>query len=320
MGVISLDLYNDMSECILNYFKKNVTQEQYNSVLKKSLSENPFAETNEQQSYHRASELIHIFLNYDNRCIKPIPRNVYYSKELEHSLVSDYTNYINVIDDIVRKLRNGQSVMDRLSKKMKDVLYEDGMLNDWRLYHFHLGEKVDNDFCERTGALLIGFIPLNKDDMYLIKIIPNHRGNAVFADKELIEIIQDNWPELLDKFRMNGVSPEVELSTQQYYKLRKTGVVSLVKIGDSSYLGPGLGVTCAGTSIQVQIKADKIINWLSESKLICRELMCEYVPEQIPQCLNFYVELNMDKRVFVITSNRPCSSPKIMRLKNIFPF
>ena len=315
-----MDLYKDMSQGILDYFKENVTQEQYDRVLEKGMRKNPLAETEEQQSYHKAAELLHVFLNYDNRCIKPIHRKVYYSKALEQSLANTYVKYKPVIDEIARKLRSGQPVMDRLSKKMKDVLYEDGMLNDWHLYHFHLGETVENDFCQRTGELLIGFIPLHKEDMYFLKIIPDHQGNAVFADKELIEIIQANWPELLDTFRLKGASLEYDLSSQQYYQMRKAGIMAPVQIGDSVYVGPGLGVTSAGTSLQVQRKADFIINWLTESTLICKELMREYVPTQIPQCLNFHLELDIDKRIFVIMPNRMVPAQKIRQLKNVCPF
>ncbi len=319
-GVIAMDLYKDMSQCILDYFKENAPHEQYGLVLEKGMHENPLAKTEEQQSRHKAAELLHVFLNYDNRCIKPILRKVYYSKALEKGLANEYTNYKPVVDEIAKKLRSGQSVLDRLSKKMKDILYEDGMLNDWRLYHFHLGESVENDFCQRTGELLIGFIPIHKNDMYFLKIIPDHRGNAVFADKELIEIIQDNWPELLDTFRLKCASLEYDLSSQQQYKMRKAGVTTPVQIGDSVYVGPGLGITTAGTSLQVQLKSNRIINWLTSSISVCRDLMREYVPEQIPQCLNFHLELDVNKRIFVIIPNRNVTSPKIRQLKNFCPF
>lgn len=156
--------------------------------------------------------------------------------------------------------------------------------------------------------------------MYFLKIIPDHRGNAVFADKELIEIIQDNWPELLDTFRLKCASLEYDLSSQQQYKMRKAGVTTPVQIGDSVYVGPGLGITTAGTSLQVQLKSNRIINWLTSSISVCRDLMREYVPEQIPQCLNFHLELDVNKRIFVIIPNRNVTSPKIRQLKNFCPF
>jgi hypothetical protein len=72
-------------------------------------------------------------------------------------------------------------------------------------------------------------------DVYFIKIA-NH-GN--WSDKELLEIVDANWPELIDRYRIEG-EPVRTFSSEEIGELRKAHVNTMIKLSSGrSYILPG---------------------------------------------------------------------------------
>ena len=59
------------------------------------------------------------------------------------------------LSSIEHKLRKGESVVPSLSRKIRDLSYNDLLFDDWGIHHFHLGTNIEGDgFVNRTGPLL----------------------------------------------------------------------------------------------------------------------------------------------------------------------
>ena len=43
------------------------------------------------------------------------------------------------------KIKNGENINSYLSKRILDLDYHDDLLNDWGIYHLHLGDKVEKN-------------------------------------------------------------------------------------------------------------------------------------------------------------------------------
>lgn len=79
-----------------------------------------------------------------------------------------------------------------LSKKLYESDYNDMLLNDWGIYHFHLGiPGAGEKFAPRTGKLL--FTLISKEDFYCITI-GNHGD---WNPQNLLEIVHKNWQTFL---------------------------------------------------------------------------------------------------------------------------
>ena len=76
----------------------------------------------------------------------------------------------------------------------KDKL--DGLLYDWGIHHLHLGETFSAPgYVKRTGPVL--FAIFRNDNVYFIDI----RDHVGWSDKGLLEIVNENWPELLSIYK-----------------------------------------------------------------------------------------------------------------------
>jgi hypothetical protein len=127
----------------------------------------------------------------------PRPRRVHLSKEFV--CPPELSTGFNQLVDVLQK---GQDVSPYISKQVDNISAIDGMFNDWGIIHLHLGDRLDprdGRYIVRTGPLL--FLYLMADDAYLINIYEH--GN--WTDKSILQTVQDNWPELIKPFVLNGV-------------------------------------------------------------------------------------------------------------------
>lgn len=298
-----MNFYHDIKICLLDHFEVTLKRK-YFRELQDSLQETPlFPSDSVEQERYQCSELIRIFLSYNNRLISPIKRSVFLSKELTNQLSNDFQQFQSTVNDIAQCLRNGQDVLYRLSTKMEDILYEDRLLNDWRIYHLHLGPKGPGKFCQRSGPVLIAFIPLQHEDIYLLQIIPQHDTNTVFADKNFLHIIKNNWPEAIEYCHVSGLEGTSDLTIEQRAALRAHGLTTADIIEGEAYIGPGIGLTSAGTSIFIQLQADRIYNWIVINTLQCQKQIQNFIPRQIPEYLDFKMIINFEMNRFEIYSN-----------------
>ena len=143
------------------------------------------------------------------------------------------------------------------SRQSQNTEFQDGLFDHWNIHHFHLGKNTEKDgFIERTDDLL--FCLIDETSAYFIKIASH--DSSPWVKKELISIIHQNWPAVLDHCRLKGIS-SVELNYQDddLGKLRKAGLASILDMEDGTfYIEPGMGRTMGGLHVQDLMRADKI--------------------------------------------------------------
>lgn len=194
------------------------------------------------------------FSRYYRLCIMPIPRKVYISKELKKSIkFITYQKEITLIRDIFEKGENIMPFMSmRKNAKKGQNPYNDALLNNWHMHHFHLNLEKDNlGYIKRSKDLL--FCIVKPESVYMIDI-QSHQDN--WADKRLLEIVDSNWSELLEPFIVNGITSAPSQSV--YEESRKYNINCLICINGKILCPFDFGISADGTSSVVNYWADNI--------------------------------------------------------------
>ena len=184
---------------------------------------------------------IRSYSRMNRRIIAPRPRQILKASAFDPS------NHEVGLAKLEAAIRIGENLSPYMSRKITDVGYQDSMLNHWGIYHFHLGTEMEEggSFVRRTGDILL--CRVDESHAYFIKILPHGRNaNAPWYQKELIEIIHENWPESIRHARatgVNGLSPS--LNDEKVAELRrKSNIVLFLEMSDGTvYVPHGVGNT-----------------------------------------------------------------------------
>ena len=245
---------------------------------------------------------LHRWLNTQFKLIEPLPRKLFFSKKIQnHSLPADL---IDGYDLVKAKLTNGVDVNGHLSKSIFYNDKPDYLFYDWGIYHLHLSKEQDSKnrfFLKRTDELL--FLYLNKANAYLIDIRP-HNEDYVFAQKELLQIIHEEWIEVLEPFKLKGMMVAQEINNaEDIHKLRDAGVLVVHKVGNDSYMPMGGGLSTAATSINVTTESDRLTIMARNAEKWINENIID-VKRQInlvkPEIVDFDFKLLMNDKGFFI--------------------
>ena len=181
------------------------------------------------------------FYNLIERIPVPRPRKIL--KEKTFSCPKELQKNLEVLEN---KIVKGESITNYLSKKIIDAHFSDSMLYDFGITHLHLGKEEnskDEAFVERTGKIL--YCVLKDDDAYFLTI----DDHGKWSDIKLIEIIKDNFPELLEKYELKGViSLEHKITNEEREKFHKYHITPLLQLGNKVYGSLGGGVMTNGFS------------------------------------------------------------------------
>lgn len=82
------------------------------------------------------------------------------------------------------------------------VRFSDGGREKGSIYHLHLSEEIDprDGFMQRSDKLLM--VRIEDKTVYFIAVV-DHNLKNVWSLKRYIEIIKANWPETIERYRMN---------------------------------------------------------------------------------------------------------------------
>jgi len=124
-------------------------------------------------------------------------------------------------------------LVEKVEGEVADADYEDAMMNDWGIHHLHLGTTVDaGGFVDRTGPVL--YARLEPKDVYLLTVMEH----GEWANQQLVQIIHDNWPRLLDRYRLRGVTLPSSVTDGDIKRLRKGGVNTILRVTDGTVSRP----------------------------------------------------------------------------------
>jgi len=195
------------------------------------------------------------------------PRKVYYSKEF---LCPDECE--GALRKLVADIESGKNLLPYMSKRVANPTFNDGMLNDWGIHHFHLNKDIEKEtgFVKRSDWLLLAFV--NEEAVYFLNVFP-HKKSYLWSHIKLIEIIDNNWPELIDKNRLEGVVGLTEkLDDKTYSKLRKANVSTFVELGENKVFGLiGGGYASDGSSTEAVRTSDYWYNYIRKIELYIRD-------------------------------------------------
>lgn len=275
--------------------------------------------TKRRKMKHRASFLVERVIAFRRRHIVPCKREVFVSNEIKCKLSCDeFLRITPIVEEIISDFRSGNDINGRLSEQADNPETNDAMLWEWNLYHLHLGKgkkNANSKLYQRTGHLLIVYIPEDTPSVYLIDISEKHKNNnVVFSRKRYLEIIDNNWPELLSEYEMHGITPEHSLTDEERAALRSHHVNAFNHINGKMIGNPGIGITCAGTSILHTMQADYYMNKIDQLEKQCRGLQKEYVPRQIPEYKNYKLKFNSDTWEFYLVEYEPQRAPIIVSI------
>lgn len=155
-------------------------------------------------------------------------------------------------EGLIGAVTNGDDLLPYQSTLMRDASFNDGMLNDWGIHHFHIGigphPKVAG-FNARSGPVVYAVV--TDHDFYVVTIDQHQRWTM----RSLLETIHANWPKLIARYRVEGTLSH-DVSESEHKQLRDAQINIAVTLGDGSiYLGPGGGATLAATSMAAKMDA-----------------------------------------------------------------
>ncbi|GAB3048269.1 hypothetical protein [Spirosoma pulveris] len=220
------------------------------------------------------------YTNYKSRLPEPNKRNVFKSSTFSFS--SDQADPLKVIE---QKIEKGETLRSHLSTRITDLNYNDPMLNDWGIYHLHLGTAIEpNGFVSRTGALLFAFI--DKKNVYFLAI-GDHNS---WTDLALMEILHRDFPEAIEKFKADIVMADGILASGDIKKLRPRVNYMLTLSDGTIYHSIGGGVTTSGVGIKVATGASyhlKMVLYYEDAVKNNLDIIGDFVKDRIPE--NDYV-------------------------------
>jgi len=261
------------------------------------------AELEYEDSDH-INDLIIQYLNVINRMIDQNPRDVYLSQTLEDNLTEEHEDAISVIRET---FENGSDVNPHLSRQIFNPTFNDLLFNDWGVYHFHLSTTRDdpNDyFMSRTGPLLFAMVKNN--EAYFLTI-GNHGD---WGKPEFLEIVENNWPDLLDNRKIEGARPVQDLDEDEIQELREAGINPIADIQGQAIFSEKGGITLEGgrvqhtlSAIQLNERMEQLEEYVNSNRERYKENLNQGLAnEEIPDELDFRLELE-DGKFWLVEDN-----------------
>lgn len=180
----------------------------------------------------------------------------------------------------------GKPLWPYTSKQTSKPSKHDPLLNQWGVFHFHLGTQLEPDgYIQRTGELL--FARVVDTQLYLIGLYDHDS----FRDSEVLQTAIRNWPDSFEPYRLRGLSisgsatpsrfiadgelkgasrtvlihPTLDLSPESVGDFRKLGLNATFQAESGAlYSPPGGGHTSARTSVLAMVHADHEIWWAQQ--------------------------------------------------------
>lgn len=205
------------------------------------------------------------YVNLQRRRVRPRIRSVFIAKGL---LVP--AEQRAAFDALLRKMSAAEDLNPHLSRSvLRDANYDDALLNDWGMHHFHLGTRFEGDgFVERSDDVVCAIV--HWDRIYVAGI----RRHGDWAAHELIDAVDENWPELLTPLALNGDGSRY--SPEQHKLARRSGLSPVTVLRDGrAVMAPGGGISTSGRSLRVSMRVGR----MRYAMAVLQERFMTLVPE-----------------------------------------
>lgn len=218
------------------------------------------------------------WVDFRLRYIDPAPRRIVLSKQFPRRLPRDIASKLNRMatrisrGENINQFQGAGLVLHHDTSGKKKQLRTDLLWADWGISHLHLsdenGTSKGKTFSARADWLL--FVLITKNECAFIDI-KHHQKPYVFSSQSLIETVAKSWPEWIEQYQLKGILPGTQRYTpEELHQLRRSGLSPLTTIGNKVYMGPGMGITSAATSLHAGTKSDRVFECVTYlAQMIC---------------------------------------------------
>ena len=245
---ITINLVRDWEDIQLEEFKSFIAKWGFES---KTLERYLHAQSGTNQWKELREEAVMTWFNYRRSNIPVRPRTLVHNPSL--ICPPEVSHGWQMLKSEVTK---GIDLTPRLSRKIENADYKDGMLYDWGFHHFHLGTVFDSkhpQLIQGTAFVLLAIVDSSK--FYPVDFVQHGK----WGDKAILEKAIKAFPDRFEPFQLKGITDIAYPCTDEndIMEIRKLGMNSFVKVDDKVYAPPGGGLTMAGTSVMATIELDK---------------------------------------------------------------
>lgn len=148
----------------------------------------------------------------------------------------------------------------------------DGLWADWGIHHLHLPVNpvaLGQAYSDRSSWLL--FLKVYSNAVLFIDV-REHAEENLFSLRELVESYIRSWPDDAESYRMKGVLGLARSTTPtdaEHRQLRDSGISTMLEVDGKVYVGPGMGMTSAVTSLRGSLQRNRI---RSNTRLVAQEV------------------------------------------------
>lgn len=202
------------------------------------------------------------------RLVLPVRYEIKISEQLKNNPQLKLLRH--VVDEIIDDLRAGKSVLPYLSSQvLTPGRRRDDLLTFWCIHHLHLSSRATLDkrgLVARADQLL--FVRFDSSVAHFIDIIP-HNETDIFINKRLLEIVDENWPNLHHSF--SNVTGH-DLTPDLIRTVQKGNANILINMNGRSIM-PNGGIGADGVQMDVKWQLDRLLMQLSD---IQRDVRANY--------------------------------------------
>jgi len=208
-------------------------------------------------------ETIALNLNVKNKMI----RQEKYLIEVSPNVLSTLSNlddsYKNAYNEIKKRLQQGDDINPFLSKLAIKPKFQDYLLLDWDIHHFHLNNTNTGTYFNNRSDYLLMVIFFNNKAHFIE--IEHHNDPEVFVKREYLKIIKDTWPNIIARYEMVGVIDlRFNPTNDEIKTFRRNQINPPIKVDDKVYMPIGGGINTAGTGIDHTKSAMKWKKYIEE--------------------------------------------------------
>ena len=195
------------------------------------------------------------YLNYQAKLVRATSRKVTYSKEFSVSPENQ-----KGFDSLCNLLTTGKNVNAYLSKSSLSAKRIDGMLDNFGIKHFHLGDTIENGFIKRTKEIALGLVT---DEEVFFILSKNHgKGHSnTWYETDVLEILHKQRPDLIEHCKVTHMCDLSNLisNTKDIKNFRDSNINAPITLDDgTSYMPFNLGQTTAGFPIMYTMKMQSV--------------------------------------------------------------
>ena len=216
------------------------------------------------------------------KTIMPRKRKVYISRELlQKSISAGFAAWKQRFHELKTWFENGSDIRPYLSEHYKQSTFQDRLLNCWKMHHIHFNPNW------KSGDMLL-FAMVFDDAAYFIDVLP-HNKKAVFSTYNLLNIVYDNWKELLAPYEVKEAKTVIDPITtdEDIEKVRRAGLTTFIKVREIVYILDSQTANC--DSAADGIMAGRILNTIRKNQVEGRLNDCRFVKlhltEKVRPCM-----------------------------------